>query len=117
MPTDRLFVPLAAFCWEQFGLGKTVEVRCRRGQWLPKHVRVGRRVELRRGYSGPSKWGTIIKVAEATSVHDLMCKMPWRKMMPYAHNSAEAEQWTSNEFNLLSPKYPYPLLAFEMTLD
>ena len=57
---DRLFVPLnaTAFDWWRSGK-KRWEVRRDAPRWSCRHVFPGRRVELRRGYSGPSLWGTV----------------------------------------------------------
>jgi hypothetical protein len=117
MPVDRLFVPLTAFCFEQFSCGKIVEVRRRRGQWLPKHVRVGRRVELRRGYSGPARWATVTAVFEARNINDLLVQVPYRKIFPYATTWSEAERMACHEFSVLSHKEGLPLVAFELKLD
>jgi hypothetical protein len=116
-PLDRVFVPLAAFCFEQFSCGKTIEVRRRLGSFQFKHVRVGRRVELRRGYSGPSRWGTVKSVWEISSINDLLLKMPWRNVFPYATSRREAELMGCQEFTLQSHHDKVPLLAFEVTLD
>jgi hypothetical protein len=61
-PTDRLFCPLTseAFGWWKSGK-KRIELRRGSPRWTrPRHVHPGRRVELRRGYSGPSLWGRIV---------------------------------------------------------
>jgi len=57
---DRLFVPLSAeaFGWWKSGR-KRWEVRKDAKRWGKQHVRDGRRVELRLGYSGPSLWGAV----------------------------------------------------------
>ncbi len=81
---DRLFVPLTAeaFGWWLAG-GKCWEVRREAPRWSAKHVRVGRRVELRRGYSGPSLWGTIIGIVRADDVVGLYaCGVDLREIAP-----------------------------------
>src|SRR5258708_2524794 len=70
--SDRLFVPLAdqPFAWFRSG-HKKWELRRFGRQYTLKHVRVGRRVELRRGYRGPDVlWGEILDVVEANGVDD-----------------------------------------------
>ncbi len=57
----RLFVPLTTLAFEDFrDNGKEVEVRRCERQYAQKHIVPGREVELRKGYSGDSLWGTII---------------------------------------------------------
>lgn len=70
---DRLFVPLTAeaFGWWCSGK-KRWEVRVDRPRWSEKHLRAGRLVELRRGYSGPALWGHLTGyVHRAVSVFEL----------------------------------------------
>lgn len=59
MSAARLFVPLTAesFGWWKSGR-KRWEVRRPARRWT-RDMNPGRRVELRRGYSGPSLWGTL----------------------------------------------------------
>lgn len=58
---DRLFVPLNSGHWYAFEAGsKTVELRGVNDQFNRDTIRVGRPVELRRGYStSDSLWGII----------------------------------------------------------
>ena len=61
--SDRLFVPLAErpYRWFESGL-KTWELRTMGRRFNARHIRIGRVVELRRGYSTPdSLWGTVIE--------------------------------------------------------
>jgi hypothetical protein len=85
---DRLFVPLSAeaFRWWQRGL-KRWEIRRDVKRWGPDHVRIGRRVELRRGYSGPSLWGTIRKVYWGTL---LLTDIQYYDVNPRAESWSEA---------------------------
>ncbi len=60
---DRLFVPLKTGPFEWFESGeKRFELRRYGRRWTDKHVYPGREVELRKGYSGKSIWGSIGKV-------------------------------------------------------
>lgn len=81
---DRLFVPLASAPFQWFGDGRKLwELRAMRGQFTPKHVREGRRVELRRGYStGDSLWGTIAEIVEATGIRQFFGAVPWQEVLP-----------------------------------
>lgn len=63
--TERLFVPLNSEPWYAFERGeKRAEFRGVNNQFNPDTVYVGRRVELRRGYStDDSLWRTITEVS------------------------------------------------------
>lgn len=64
---DRLFTPLSSEPYEDFkSRGKLVEVRKVSPNFNRKTVYVGRRVELRKGYSGESINGVITHVLEGT---------------------------------------------------
>lgn len=57
----RLFLPLTTLAFEDFrDNGKEVEVRRCVRQYAQRHIVPGREVELRKGYSGDSLWGTIV---------------------------------------------------------
>ena len=56
----RFFLPLCTAPYEDFKYrGKSWEVRTLGRQYTPKHLIEGRKIELRKGYSGESLWGTI----------------------------------------------------------
>lgn len=55
MPVDRLFIPLMGQYFDAFADGtKTIEWRAHGPRWSTANCVAGRRVELRRGYSGAS---------------------------------------------------------------
>src|SRR5262245_24971523 len=90
--TDRLFVPLAKqpFAWFRSGQKKW-ELRRFGRQYTRKHVRVGRLVELRRGYKGPDAlWGEILDVVEANSVDDFYNKVHFKEVIPVANSREHA---------------------------
>lgn len=90
--TDRLFVPLAneAFEWFSSGLKKW-ELRRVGRQYTPKHVRVGRRVELRRGYRGRDVlWGEIADVVQADNIHAFFDRVPYQEVVPTAKSREHA---------------------------
>jgi hypothetical protein len=89
---DRLFVPLAGGPFDWFAGGSKVwELRKAVRQYTTKHVRVGRRVELRRGYSGGrSLWGTIVEVVEAESAEVFFCAVAYSAVLPLATDKAAA---------------------------
>jgi len=109
--TDRLFVPLTAqaFGWWQSGRRKW-EVRKRAKRWGPPHVYTGRRVELRRGYSGPSLWGRIRQV-RSTSLRFLPALVRLDHILP-PESSFDALRVAIRAVDL-----ECPVVAFEVYLD
>jgi uncharacterized protein YqfB (UPF0267 family) len=89
---DRLFVPLATDPFNWFAYGpKRWELRRLGGQFTPRHVRVGRTVELRRGYRiDESLWGKITDVVEAENVEDFFDKVPYWEVIPIAETRHDA---------------------------
>jgi len=78
----RLFVPLSSQPFEQFERGyKEYEVRKYGRQFTEKHVFSGRRVELRKGYSGPSFWGVVGDV-HIGALEDIIAAVDYRKVEP-----------------------------------
>jgi hypothetical protein len=83
MSLDRLFVPLAEqpFRWFESGL-KTWELRKLARSFTEKHVRIGRPVELRRGYNTPdSRWGIITDVKLAPSIAAFFDLVPFEHVI------------------------------------
>jgi hypothetical protein len=70
---DRLFVPLNKRWYELFLNGtKLWEIRGVCPRFNYKQVRVGRKVELRRGYAvAGALWGQIVEVAEVNDIYNL----------------------------------------------
>lgn len=82
---DRLFVPLATAPYHWFLSGaKSWELRKMRRQFTPKHVRAGRKVELRKGYAdkNSSLWGNIDRLVIADSLHEFFEKVDWESVIP-----------------------------------
>lgn len=89
---DRLFVPLNTEPFEDFKYnGKTFELRSYGRQYTEKHVYTGRKVEVRKGYSGESLWGTIGKV-ETGTLEEILTKISYKKITPKAQTSEEAKK-------------------------
>ena len=88
---DRLFVPLATapFSWFESGL-KTWELRRYGRQYTKKHVVLGRRVELRKGYSGDSLWGEIDAINQAETIEEIFKKVPYSFVVPIARDLSDA---------------------------
>ena len=97
---NRLFVPVMNRFFDQFANGtKTWEIRRVGRQWTSGYVYEGRRVEIRRGYSGASLWGTVTRVAEANSIENLFKKIPAQKATPTEfHDDQSSKSLTVLEF-------------------
>ena len=86
---DRLFVPLATDPHTWFRSGKkTWELRKLGRQYTEKHVRPGRMVELRKGYTDKSTsiWGWIENIVVAESLADFFEEVPWKSVLPKSTN-------------------------------
>jgi|SRR5580658_3144741 hypothetical protein len=96
MTTDtlnrRLFVPLANEPFRWFAGGqKHWELRRYGRQYTERHVRVGRQVELRRGYnSEDSLWGVVTETLPASSIREFFSKVNYKTVVPSARSEAEA---------------------------
>lgn len=92
MKQDRLFVPLSTEPFLDFKQrGKCYEVRTYGGQYTEKFVFAGRIVELRKGYSGESLWGTIGNVVTG-SLEDIFNGLDYRIVEPLAQSKEHAIQ-------------------------
>lgn len=93
LSSDRLFVPLSSdpFAWFSSGK-KTWELRKRGRQYTCSHVRRGRDVELRRGYTDAESalWGEIIDVIEADSIEAFFKCVHWHAVLPESGSLDEA---------------------------
>jgi hypothetical protein len=108
---DRLFVALSdqPFAWFRSGQKKW-ELRRFGRQYTPKHVRVGRRVELRRGYRGPDVlWGEILDVIEAAGIDDFFNKVHFKEVIPVADSREQAIKIATD---ILKIDRQTPLLGF-----
>lgn len=87
----RLFVPLSAEPFDWFDSGsKHWEVRHDRGTFQLSRLTSGRRVELRRGYTGDSLWGTLTETAQAANAVELFALVCYEAVVPIARSQAEA---------------------------
>ena len=84
--SDRLFVPLKTEHYRNFERGeKEWELRGVNNQFNAETVTVGRRVELRRGYStDDSIWGEIADVEVFDSVEAVADTIPHQLILPGA---------------------------------
>lgn len=92
MKRDRLFVPLTTEYWDAFNNGsKLWEVRNLGRNFSTQHVRVGRAVELRKGYSTSSSlWGVIHSVVVCNTAEALIEDIPFNSILPNAKSKQEA---------------------------
>jgi ASC-1-like (ASCH) protein len=111
---DRLFVALSEEPFEWFRSGhKKWELRKLGRQFTTKHVRIGRRVELRKGYRGPaSLWGEIVRVIEAPSIDQFFEQVPFEEVIPAARSRENAVEIASAILNV-SPHTP--VLGFSIS--
>lgn len=116
---DRLFVPLAAepFGWFESGK-KQWELRRLGRQYTLDHVRTGRPVELRRGYSDPAKalWGHVVDVRSAPSIAAFFDEVPWREVLPESGDRAEAIA-AARRILGVDEGDAVPVLGFRIALD
>jgi ASC-1-like (ASCH) protein len=104
---DRLFVPLAAEPFRWFCSGKKLwELRKLGRQYTHAHVRLGRDVELRRGYSDPhaALRGEIVDVREAPSVKAFFEAVPWEIVLPESVSIESAIAETIRILNIDDPE-------------
>lgn len=116
---DRLFVPLSTDPFQWFCSGrKKWELRKKGRQYTTEHVRLGRCVELRRGYADRKNalWGEIIGVLEADSIESFFDKVPWRIVLPECASRAEAISDARRILNIIDGE-TVPVLGFEVELS
>ena len=101
MKQDRLFVPLNKHWYDLFANGKKRwEIRGVGPLFNSGTVRVGRDVELRRGYAKEGAlWGTIEDIIITRHVYDVPLKVK-KELFPISMNSP---LW--NEINRYNTKY------------
>lgn len=115
----RLFVALSLAPYEWFRTGKKRwELRRCRSQFTSRHVRTGRRVELRAGYgrSRPSLWGTITEVRLASSLAEFFELVPFRSVIPPAQSLNEAMTQASGILRIEADAI-IQLIGFQVDLD
>lgn len=116
---DRLFVPLAADPFRWFCSGrKNWELRKLGRQYTPVHVRLGRGVELRRGYSDrdAALWGQIIAVVQANSIQAFFAEVPWSSVLPESVSLDDAIAEACRILNITDASGT-PVLGFRVRVD
>lgn len=90
--STRLFLPLNSQAFEWYDLKKNVEVRKYKGRFkniLKFNYKVA---ELRRGYSGESKFASISKILVFESASALFDKIDFKRVVPVATSRHDAEK-------------------------
>ena len=97
-PLDRLFVPLASGPFNWFLSGRKLwELRRYGRQYTERNVRVGRFVELRKGYnSHETIWGKVAEIINANSINEFFEKVPFNYVIPIAQSTNDAIEIASN---------------------
>lgn len=87
-------MPLLTEHWNAFNDGtKSWEVRNAVGNFSPKHVRLDRKAELRRGYNTSDViWSVIHDVAVFDTVEDVLMQIPFDHILPNAGSKREATE-------------------------
>jgi len=114
----RVFVPLSRepFLWFEGG-NKQWELRKYGRQYTERHVRVGRRIELRHGYrSKRSLWGVITAIIRAGSIRDFFDLVDYRIVIPTAESREDAIH-IAEKILRIPEKTEIPVLAFRVELN
>lgn len=100
--SDRLFVPLNKEWYNLFLAGKKKwEIRGYSSRFNEKTVKVGRDVELRKGYMKEGAlWGAISEVRVTNSVYDVSTEIT-KELFPIPEDSPlwEYIQWYNAKYN------------------
>jgi hypothetical protein len=113
----RLFVPLARdpFRWFEEGR-KQWELRRYGRQYTERHVKAGKRVELRYGYSSQrSLWGFIRDTLTAKSITDFFAQVDYRLVIPIAESRDQAIEIASRILKVRENEIA--VFAFRVELD
>ena len=116
---NRLFVPLNAEAFRWFAsCGKRWELRKFGRQYTDKHLRLGRRVESRRGYSDAQQaiWGKIKNVHRASSLAEFFDHVPYLLVIPTAVDSNDAIAVAADILHVEADQ-PAPVIGFEVAFE
>ncbi len=113
----RVFVPLAKEPFRWFAEGhKKWELRRYGRQYTERHVKAGRHVELRHGYSSNrSLWGVITDTVKAKSIRDFFARVDYGVVIPTAKSREEATQIAERILNI-PENAEVPVFAFRVEL-
>ncbi len=107
MKINRVFIPLSKEPYEWFKCGfKKWELRRYGRQYTEKHIKTGKIVELRCGYSNASNaiWGTIKEVIICSSLNQVFEQINYSELIPIALDRKDAIEKSSKILNLASHK-------------
>lgn len=103
---SRLFLPLTSEAFEWFHMGKTVEVRIKKGRFKNIHKFNYKYAELRKGYNGKSVYAAIIKIEEYSGIKQLLNKLDHHSIVPLQLPTRgiveKLESYTNSSSNLLA---------------
>lgn len=90
--STRLFLPLTSQAFEWYSLDKNVEVRKFRGRFKTVMKRDYKFAELRKGYSGESKFASIKEIILFENSRTLFDKVDYKRVIPIATSRQDAEK-------------------------
>ncbi len=88
----RLFLPLTSQAFEWYNLNKNVEVRKFKGRFVSIPSRDYQFAELRKGYSGESRFASITNIEVFENSSDLFDKVSFKRVVPVAITRHDAEK-------------------------
>ena len=115
---DRLFVPLSSNPYDWFESGKKEwELRRYGRQYNELHVRVGRLVELSKGYSSKNRlWGLITDIIQGKNLEEIFAQVHYTKILPEAISKENAIEIATTILRI-SPEKNQDLIAFKINFD
>ena len=93
---SRLFLPLTSEAFGWYNLSKDVEVRKLKGRFKSKLIHKYKFAELRKGYSGASKYATITRMIIYNSSQELFDDVTYNRVIPVAKSRKDAERLVSD---------------------
>ena len=88
--TNRLFLPLKSEAFEWYQIGKTIELRQRRGRFKNIFKFNYNYAELRKGYNGESVYCVIEDIKEFNSLNDIIQTYGIKSIFPHCKSKSEA---------------------------
>lgn len=81
--SDRLFLPVNTRPYQNYKIKlKDIEARGINNQYNTQTVTQNKRVEIRKGYNGPSLWGTIQDTWRTNSIHAIPDTVTHHRILP-----------------------------------
>lgn len=95
-PSKRLFLPLTTQAFEWYALKKDIEVRKFRGRFKNALSRNYELAELRKGYSGESRFAVVSQMLVFDNSKNLFDHIDYLRVIPTARSKHEADQLLHN---------------------